>query len=904
MPVTVRDKIQKMTVILLVVLSLLANQWTSAYAATVSTANVRSASLDSQTITRNGMVRVYLSSLGNPSRLDVTVKGNYRMTPGAVDLPNGAQLTIEFSSSSGNLSVRYNGQTYQMGKKFSLFRRNSNDSNGLLIAQSRDSGNPYPGDLSFEAVSGGNGYTLYPIAHVYIEKYLYGVLPYEMGNSSGIEALKAQAVAARTYTVRMMKSRASGRYDVKDTTSDQVYRGTPGGNANCVSAVNATKGIVLMYGSEYITTYYSSSNGGQTEVARTGTSYPYMKVKDDPFDYDNPNSAVKKKTVYADLSKSANPSGLISLLKSKALSSLQRSGYPATADRTTLGVLTDISLHTPMYSFPSKLYTKADFTFTASTWNNAGEWTTVPLTVTCSIFGELESLLGMSHQPSANELWSVQKTSDAFVLQARRYGHGMGMSQRGAMYMAKLGYSYDEILGFYYEGCRRVGHAFTHTILTGGSGDADVTVDRPADLENGDLPEMEAVSQQATVATESGSLNLRRQPDVASGIVTTIPRGEMVEVTARGSTWSAVQYISRSGYVMTRYLMFAEEEEDAPASGPEQNLQCKARVTTPSGSLNLRLAPNAGSRILERIPQYSIVNVFEHGDSWSSVEYTGVQGYVMTKFLSFDVTENVPPSEEESKPEISSPSGQGQFAYVYTAAGPLNMRREPSLTGAFITSIPRFAEVQVLAYGKTWCVVLYHGYEGYAMTRYLRFDKLPTEPDVSAGSAMWVVTESGPLNLRSSESLQGGVIATIPRYAQVEAFERRGDWQSVSYQVVSGFVMSKFLTSEKPALDQPPLSADPAPSAGLSETRPSEPYITNGGVTLDVTLELPASAAYAETLEETTLYLMCSEQKGTATTVPSGAEVEVLLVGQLWCKVGYQNEQGYCRTNQLNVRYE
>lgn len=71
------------------------------------------------------------------------------------------------------------------------------------------------------------------------------------------------------------------------------------------------------------------------------------------------------------------------------------------------------------------------------------------VTVTCDIFSELESLLGMSIQSAKNELWSVEETASGFSLQARRYGHGVGMSQRGAMYMGKLGYTYDEILGFY-----------------------------------------------------------------------------------------------------------------------------------------------------------------------------------------------------------------------------------------------------------------------------------------------------------------------------------------------------------------------------------------------------------------------------------------------------------------------
>ena len=71
------------------------------------------------------------------------------------------------------------------------------------------------------------------------------------------------------------------------------------------------------------------------------------------------------------------------------------------------------------------------------------------LTLTCSIFTELENALGLGINGSANELWSVQKQGANWVLQARRYGHGVGMSQRGAMQMASLGYTYDQILGFY-----------------------------------------------------------------------------------------------------------------------------------------------------------------------------------------------------------------------------------------------------------------------------------------------------------------------------------------------------------------------------------------------------------------------------------------------------------------------
>ena len=284
MPKNVGERLRAVLALCAIAVMLAAGGAPYASAASVSDVQVASAPLSTRASAMNGMVRVYLSSLGNPSRLDLTVVGNYSISTTGEFIASGSSLTVGFSSSTGAITLTHNGVKTNMGTSFSLRRHSASGTNGIKISQARESNNPYPGDLTFKAVSSGSGYTLYTIANIYIENYLYGVLPYEMGNSTNIEALKAQAVAARTYTVRMMQNRASGLYDVKDTTSDQVYRGTPSGNANCVAAVDATKGIVLMYGSSYITTYYSASNGGQTEIDRSGTAYAYMKVKDDPFD--------------------------------------------------------------------------------------------------------------------------------------------------------------------------------------------------------------------------------------------------------------------------------------------------------------------------------------------------------------------------------------------------------------------------------------------------------------------------------------------------------------------------------------------------------------------------------------------------------------------------------------------
>ncbi len=146
--------------------------------------------------------------------------------------------------------------------------------------------------MAFTANSG----TLLVVNHVPLEEYLYGVVAYEMSNSFPLEALKAQAVCARGYAAGKIKT--SGAYDVVDTTSDQVYKGYEPAYQRVIQAVNETKRHVLTYNGKIIPTFYSASNGGQTELPGNiwgggeakNKEYPYLPQKDDPYDLENPYS--------------------------------------------------------------------------------------------------------------------------------------------------------------------------------------------------------------------------------------------------------------------------------------------------------------------------------------------------------------------------------------------------------------------------------------------------------------------------------------------------------------------------------------------------------------------------------------------------------------------------------------
>ena len=93
-----------------------------------------------------------------------------------------------------------------------------------------------------------------------VEQYLCGVLPAEVGASWPDEALRAQAISARTYVLKQSMNRSEKGYDVVDTDSDQVYKGAGVETAKTNRAVSSTAGEILTYGKEIAYTYFHSDS--------------------------------------------------------------------------------------------------------------------------------------------------------------------------------------------------------------------------------------------------------------------------------------------------------------------------------------------------------------------------------------------------------------------------------------------------------------------------------------------------------------------------------------------------------------------------------------------------------------------------------------------------------------------
>jgi stage II sporulation protein D len=267
---------------------------------------------------------------------------------------------------------------------------------------------PYRGILEVRRTPAGR---ITVINEVDLEEYLYGVLKMEVDPRWPADALKAQAVAARTLALYSLSRFSSEGYDVRATTESQVYGGVLAEDARTTAAVDATRGQVLTYDGRPIFAAYHSDSGGHTESSELvwGGRYAYLRAVADPY------SAAQPWTVRVELS----------ALEDR----LRRAGRGVAGLK---GV--EVVEVTPSGRAGYVRITSAQGT--------------VILRGT-----ELRTIVGAETLKST--LFTVRVTSDeqpSAEFSGRGSGHGVGMSQWGARGQALLGRSYLDILRFYYSG--------------------------------------------------------------------------------------------------------------------------------------------------------------------------------------------------------------------------------------------------------------------------------------------------------------------------------------------------------------------------------------------------------------------------------------------------------------------
>ena len=546
-------------------------------------------------------IRVYLRQLQVEDTLRITVNGQYATQDGRLSFSDGAKLTVVLR---GDQLVLHTGQAaIVMGSSMKLVRCENEKPSYLLL---NDNTGMYEGDLSLDIVENA----IRPILTINVEDYLLGVVPFEMGDSFPLEALKAQAVTARTYVLR--KSGSSGAYNVEDTTNDQAYRGRTTSSPLSEQAVKETAGLCGVYRGALAQCFYSASNGGQTELGQhvwptsDPDAYGYMDMRDDPYDLENKNSVVKRYTINKKPGEKGIGTALHQALVEAMSEQLTALGIEAESELVRFDEIQSVEAVTPKYDGNSRLMTELRFTVKISTRSytfrqspspelaatpasNSSETpaptqtpspTATPsfspyqkvkesLTVTLPIFTEAERSMGLSINVSQNELVTVSDIGSAFMIESRRFGHGVGMSQRGAEQMAKqYGMTYEQILAFYYPGMGLVsydtGSAPLPTLdseLMATPAPTPSPTPRPTlmPVSADSLPEGAYLAVVSNIDDDS-TLNLREQPNTSADVIRRLYKNQpLIVLSVSKDGWAHVKTDVMEGYVRSEYLQ-AEED--------------------------------------------------------------------------------------------------------------------------------------------------------------------------------------------------------------------------------------------------------------------------------------------------------------------------------------------------------
>jgi stage II sporulation protein D len=408
-----------------------------------------------------------------PSTINFSVLGDY--TAGDQTLSTSSKYVVTVENGALQLyQIDKDTTTPILQDQTSITLQPAGDPANSMIEIDGKKVYKYREGMEFKLAGTGN-VSIIPINIISVENYLKGVVPTEMSDSWELEALKAQAVAARTYAISEMKSVKGDGY-INDTVKYQAYQGVniEGGNAN--QAVDSTQGEVLTYSGNLISALYSASNGGYTEASENvwnGDGAPYLTEKQDPYDAKiSPYmgwtvtltaSDISEKLAAANLSVGTVQNvQLLSAYPSQRIADLAIQGDKGTEHISKDRARTVFGLKSALYTIttqgaqpaaPAKVAIKGKTGTVQKPLAGLKVYTAHGLKPVASA-GSIGSVVqGASQQVTYSGQPAVGNVTSV-TFSGSGWGHGVGMSQWGAREMAKEDKNYTDITSFYYPGAQ------------------------------------------------------------------------------------------------------------------------------------------------------------------------------------------------------------------------------------------------------------------------------------------------------------------------------------------------------------------------------------------------------------------------------------------------------------------
>ena len=905
-------------------------------------------------------VRVLLSTQG-VSSMSIPVKGTYTLAQTQRTITDGT-LTISASGSSITVSHSVEGQLYS-GSSAILERVNLSRDAGYLTMKTAAGTRNYLGNLQLSASNG----VLTVVNRVPMSHYLYGVVGYEMSNTFPLEALKAQALAAKGYA--LLKIRDSGLYDILDTADDQVYKGYDPTSQNVIAAVDATMSDVLYYNNVPLYCYYAASNGGWMILPSDRWTSPIYdgayNYGADPYDLQNPSTPVEKVFISNIYSDKDMGTAAFAFLDSRLMAAVAErgvipknytfagvqsidnvtssgtAGYPDDLNNLNVTVTATVRANmlpslipsptptfeptpspTPTFEptpsptptiapTPSPSPTPADMTPTPTptplpegvtpsptpTMEPTPSPTptfaptpspTAPFDPTPSPTPAIETV--KTSQVSINftfdemvsaglyksevlKIYYAAPTNGGWYLYHARYGHGVGMSQRGAQYMANIGKSYRDILAFYYPGATlgTMAYVFPETI--------------------GATQTSSAQTASSSGVVSGGTVNVRSKASTSGSVLESLSKDTQVTLLGMTGEWYYVYTPSgKTGYIRYDYITLTGS-----------SLIAQGKVS--ASAVNYRSGPATSYSAVGKLSQDTILGIYGMVGGWYKVKSisTGQDGFIskdyviITQSVASNAATAAPTATPAGSANTSAPTAIPQgvtpsptptatatatptpiptptLSPGYVAAGAINANGVYIRAGASTSTksygrLIKNTAVEVYEKVGSWyrVRVTASGLDGYVYAKYITLTQLKNTSSSGTSSSAGYINASGVI-LRNGPDARYKSLGKLARNTTVKVTASFGGWYQIEVPSakLSGYTLAKYVT--------------------LSNTTKTD--TTTGVVTGKLNLRAQASSASGSKI---------------LLTMPKGATVTIYSTVNGWCYVDYQGTKGYCSASYLKI---
>lgn len=902
-------------------------------------------------------VRVLLSTQGAKT-MSIPVKGTYTLAQTQRTFTDGT-LTLSASGSTVTVSHSSEGQLYS-GSSAIIERANLSRDAGYLTIKTAAGTRNFLGNLQLSASNG----VLTVVNRVPMSHYLYGVVGYEMSNAFPVEALKAQALAAKGYA--LLKIRQSGSYDILDTADDQVYKGYDPTYLNVIAAVDATMSDVLYYNNVPLLCYYAASNGGWMILPSDRWTSPIYDgayhYGADPYDLQNPSTPVEKVFISNIYSEKDMGTAAFAFLDSRLMAAVAAHGVipkdytfggiqsiDSVTSSGTAGYADDLNhlnvtvtatvrvnmlaslIPTPTPAFdptPSPTPTFEPTPSPTATVSPAptpsatpADMTPVPLpegttpsptptmdptpsptptfeptpsptapfdptpsptpaieTVKTSqvsvTFSFDEMVAAGLYQSTVLKIYYAAPTEGGWYLYHARYGHGVGMSQRGAQYMANIGKTYRDILAFYYPGATlgTMSYVFPETI--------------------GATQPASAQTASSTGIVSGSTVNVRSKASTSGSVVESLTKDTQVTLLGMTGEWYYVSTPSgNTGYIRYDYITLT-------GSG----LIAQGKVS--ASAVNYRTGPATSYAAVGQLSQDTILGIYGMVNGWYKIKAisAGQDGFISKDYVI--ITQTVASSTGTSTTQTAAPAGSTATP-VPTAAnsgvtptptatptatpsptptpGPT---LAPNLVAAGVinangVNIRAGASISTKSYGrlvKNTAIGIYEkvgswyrvrvtasGLDGYVYAKYVKLTQLTNTSSTGTSSSPGYINASGII-LRSGPDTRYNRIGKLARNTSVKVLASFGGWYQIEVPSakLTGYTLAKYVT--------------------LTSTVKTDTTI--GVVTGKLNLRAqPSSSSGSKIL----------------LVMPKGATVTIYSTVNGWCYVDYQGTKGYCSAAYLKI---